>query len=268
MIDVGAGQAVLLEYPGGRVLIDGGGNNTPFFDCGRSIVAPMLTEGRLPRLDAVIVSHCDVDHARGLRWILEHFRVGALYWSPVSAERAVGGEGKVLRELARKHGIPEKLLTRGDVLALGAGLNLEVLAPDLAGSVIPSEKELSSNDASLALRLSREGQGLALLCGDMLSPMLGRLAESGQELGAEALILPHHGAASSFQKNFYDAVSPRVTLASAAPFSHFGFPSRKVRQEMEQRGIPLLSTSELGTLQIRWKLENGRYVLCRPLPQP
>ncbi|MBQ5727398.1 MAG: hypothetical protein IIV56_00535, partial [Mailhella sp.] len=124
------------------------------------------------------------------------------------------------------------------------------------------------NDASLALRLSREGQGLALLCGDMLSPMLGRLAESGQELGAEVLILPHHGAASSFQKNFYDAVSPRVTLASAAPFSHFGFPSRKVRQEMEQRGIPLLSTSELGTLQIRWKLENGRYVLCRPLPQP
>ncbi len=268
MIDVGAGQAVLLEYPGGRVLIDGGGNNTPFFDCGRSIVAPMLTEGRLPRLDAVIVSHCDVDHARGLRWILEHFRVGALYWSPVSAERAVGGEGKVLRELARKHGIPEKLLVRGDVLKLGDGLELKVLAPDLSGSAVPSEKELSSNDASLALRLSRNGQGLALLCGDMLSPTLARLAESGQELRAEVLVLPHHGAASSFQKNFYDAVSPRVTLASAAPFSHFGFPSRKVRQEMEQRGIPLLSTSELGTFRILWKFEKGRHVLSTPISQP
>ena len=268
MIDVGAGQSVLLEYPGGRMLIDGGGSNSPFFDCGRSIVAPLLTEGRLPRIDAVIVSHCDVDHARGLRWILEHFRVGVLYWSPVSAKRAIDGEGKALRAIARKRGIPERILKRGDVLRLGNGLNLEVLAPDFAGGAVPSEKELSSNDASLSLRLSRKGQGLALLCGDMLSASLGRLAESGQELRAEALVLPHHGAASSFQKRFYDAVSPNMALASAAPFSHFGFPSRKVRQEMEERGIPLLSTSALGTFRIRWRLENGRYVLCQPLPHP
>lgn len=268
MIDVGAGQSVLLEYPGGRMLVDGGGSNSPFFDCGRSIVAPLLTEGRRPRLDAVIVSHCDIDHARGLRWILEHFRVGALYWSSVSAERAVSGEGKALRDLARKHGIPEKILKCGDAIALGDGLNVEILAPEMSGSIIPSEKELSSNDASLALRLSREGQGLALLCGDMLSPALGRLAESGQSLNADALVLPHHGAASSFQKAFYDAVSPKLALVSTAPFSHFGFPSRKVRKEMEERGIPLLSTSELGTFRIRWKLENGRYVLCEPLPQP
>jgi competence protein ComEC len=102
----------------------------------------------------------------------------------------------------------------------------------------------------------------------MLSPTLGRLVESGRELSAEALVLPHHGAASSFQKKFYDTVSPRIALASSAPFSHFGFPSLKVRREMEERGIPLLCTSELGTFQIRWRLENGRYVLRRPLPQP
>lgn len=269
MIDVGAGQAVLLEYPGGRMLIDGGGNNSQNFDCGRSIVAPRLTEGRMPRLDAVIVSHCDVDHARGLRWILEHFQVGALYWSPVSAHRADSGEGKVLRETASRRGIPERVLRRGDSLQLGRGLKLEVLAPDAAdGAAVPSKKALSSNDASLALRLSCDDQGLALLCGDMLSSALGRLAESGQRLDADALVLPHHGAASSFHKKFYDRVSPSAALASTAPFSHFGFPSRKVRQEMEERGIPLLSTSELGSFSIRWKWENGRYALIRPLPQP
>lgn len=269
MIDVGAGQAVLLEYPGGRMLIDGGGSNSPFFDCGRSIVAPLLTEGRLPRLDAVIVSHCDVDHARGLRWILEHFRVGALYWSPVSAKRAAGGEGKALREIARKRGVPERILKSGDVLELGKGLKVDVLAPELPyGATVPSEKELSSNDASLALRVSLNDQGLALLCGDMQSSSLGRLAESGLDLRAEALVLPHHGAASSFHRKFYDAAAPKLALASAAPFSHFGFPSRKVRQEMEERGIPLLSTSELGSFRICWKRKNGKYVLGRPVPQP
>ena len=265
MIDVGAGQAVLLEYPGGRILVDGGGNTTPFFDCGRSIVAPKLTEGRLPRLDAVIVSHCDVDHARGLRWILEHFRVGALYWSPVSAHRAHSGEGKAIRELALKHGIPEKILHQGDTLELGQYLKLEVLAPLLErGTRIPSDSELSSNNASLGLRLTHHEHGLAVLCGDMLSSSLRRLADSGQELKADALVLPHHGAASSFQREFYDAVSPSVALASAAPFSHFGFPSRKVREEMERREIPLFSTSELGSFHLQWKLVDGRYAMELP----
>ena len=267
MIDVGAGQAVLLEYPGGRLLVDGGGNTTPFFDCGRSIVAPTLTEVRLPYLDAAIVSHCDVDHARGLRWILEHFRVGALYWSPVSAQRADSGEGLALRTLVREKGIPEKLLKRGDTIALSDGVKLEVLSPAMEeGAPVLSEKELSSNNASLTLRLVGKRQGLALLCGDILSPTLKKLAVSGQDMKAEALVLPHHGAASSYQKSFYDAVSPKVALASCAPFNHYGFPSNKVREEMKRRAVPLLSTSELGTFNVQWKFKNGRYVMALPRP--
>ena len=221
----------------------------------------------MPHLDAVIVSHCDVDHARGLRWILEHFRVGALYWSPVSAHRADSGEGLALRVLAQEKGIPEKILKRGDAIALSDGVKLEVLSPSLAeGEHIPSEKELSSNNASLTLRLVGKGQGLALLCGDMLSPALKKLAASGLDMKADALVLPHHGAASSYQKALYNVASPRVALASTAPFNHYGFPSRKVLEEMVRRGIPLLSTSELGTFSVQWKLKKGHYVM--ELPQP
>ena len=99
-----------------------------------------------------------------------------------------------------------------------------------------------------------------------LSASLKELAHSGQELAAEVLVLPHHGAASSFQKAFYRKVAPRVALASAAPFSHFGFPSRIVREEMARNSIPLLSTSELGTFSVHWKFERGRYAMERPGP--
>ncbi|MBQ9105757.1 MAG: hypothetical protein IJY48_06500, partial [Mailhella sp.] len=188
-----------------------------------------------------------------------HFEVGTLYWSPVSAVRAYGGEGLALRELARKHGVPEKILRRGDTLELGNGLKAEVLGPGIpSASAIPDEKGLSNNDASLALRLVRDGQGLALLCGDMQSSALRRLVKSGQDLRADVLVLPHHGAASSFQKHFYDAVAPRAALASTASFSHYGFPSRKVREEMARRGIPVFSTSELGTFGVSWKRQKGR----------
>ena len=105
-----------------------------------------------------------------------------------------------------------------------------------------------------------------MLCDDMLSPALKKLAASGQDMKADALVLPHHGAASSCQKKFYEAVSPRVALASAAPFNHYGFPSRKVREEMARRGVPIMSTSELGSFSVQWKFKNGRYVLELPNP--
>lgn len=269
LLDVGQGQAALLEYPGGRILIDGGGSSSPYFDCGRSIVAPALTRGKLPHLDAVIVSHADVDHARGLRWILEHCSVGALYWSPVSAARADSGEGQALREIARRTGIPERLLHRGDTVELGQGLKLDVLAPDFsAESAIPSAKKLSNNDASLAFRLTHGGHGLAILCGDMTSPALRRLTSSGQPMRADVLVLPHHGAASSFQKTWYDAVEAKAALASAASFNHYGFPSRRVRDEMERRGIPLFSTSDMGTVTVHWRRHEDGYRLEIPDNMP
>ena len=98
---------------------------------------------------------------------------------------------------------------------------------------------------------------LALLCGDMTSFALNRLVKSGQNLRADILVLPHHGAASSFQRKFYDAVSPKAVLASAAAYNHYGFPSRKVREEMAKRDIPLYSTTMLGGMTVTWTGQNA-----------
>ena len=257
MFDVGQGQAVLIEVPEGRVLVDGGGGASPFFDCGRSILAPALTYRRMPRLDAVLVSHTDMDHARGLRWILEHFEVGCLVWSSFSAEDD-SVDGRALREMARRRSIPEKVLERGDVLSLAGNVHLEIVWPDASdpGSLRPGKK-VSGNDVSLAFRLMRGDRALALLCGDMTSSALNRLVKSGQNLQADLLVLPHHGAASSFQRKFYDAVSPAAVLASAASYNHYGFPSRKVREEMGRRGIPLYSTTMLGGMTVTWTGPNA-----------
>lgn len=260
VFDVGQGQAVLLSYPGGRVLVDGGGSASPTFDCGRSILAPALTYGRMPRLDAVIVSHTDMDHARGLRWILEHFEVGSLCWSALSA-RDDSADGRALREIAARRGIPERILGRGDVMELAEGIRLEMVWPDKAETEPRPGRKISSNAASLSFRVIRDEVPLAILCGDMTAPALRRLAESGQDLRAGLLVLPHHGAASSFQRKFYDAVSPEAAAASAAAFNHYGFPGRRVRAEMARRLIPLYSTTMLGGFTVTWSGKDGRMTL-------
>lgn len=256
LFDVGHGQAVLVEHGGKRILVDGGGSSSPFFDPGRSLVAPALTWRRMPHLDAVVVTHGDMDHARGLRWILEHFLVDALYWSPVTAARAGEGDSLALRETARKRGIPERLLASGDTLDLGEGTGLEVLWPYASDCGQPTET-ISDNDASLVIRLVRKGQGLALLCGDLTARSQCLMLEGSPNVEAEILVLPHHGAASGCVPQFYDAVSPRAALASAASFNHYGFPSRRVRETLAERGIPLASTSEVGAIRVVWRQGAG-----------
>ena len=248
LFDVGQGQSVLVECGGGRILIDGGGSASPFFDCGKSILAPALTWGRLPWLDAVAVTHTDTDHARGLRWLLGHFSVRELCWSARSASGGESPDGTALRDIAEKRGIRERILARGDVLDLPRGFRLEVLWPPRGGE----GRKRTANDDSLVLRLAREGRGLALFCGDVRAPALKDLLRLGGDLKAEVLVLPHHGASSSLLPEFYGAVAPELALASAGAFNQYGFPSAKVRQELERRGIPLLNTGEEGQLRVVW----------------
>lgn len=256
MLDVGQGQSVLLEWGGetsGRVLVDGGGFNTPTFDVGRSIVAPVLTDNALPRLDAVIASHPDTDHLSGLVYILDKFRVGRYFGN--------GGEatpGLAAREHAvlRRTGLARETLGSGDKLELGPDLFLEALWPSPAARDTMNRHEPGqekSNNASIVLRLVWKGRPLALLCGDIEAPALEQLLrEHPESLTASVLVLPHHGSASSLVPGFHAAVRPLLALASCGYGNRWGFPSRAVRQSLEDRNIPLRSTAESGQIRVEW----------------
>lgn len=76
VLDVGQGQAILLEWPcGGRALVDGGGLFSDRFDVGRDIVSPVLTANNLPRLDFIAVTHPDRDHLKGLLFIADNYAI-------------------------------------------------------------------------------------------------------------------------------------------------------------------------------------------------
>lgn len=75
LLDVGQGQSVVLTWPGGRALVDGGGFSSKTFDVGKMVVAPYLTHERPARVDWLINSHPDYDHLGGMLHILESFAV-------------------------------------------------------------------------------------------------------------------------------------------------------------------------------------------------
>lgn len=261
LLDVGQGQAVLLEWGGRRLLVDGGGGGSPRFDVGREVVAATLAQNRLPRLDYMLASHLDADHAGGLVFVLR--RVATGYYGD-NGEPMRSGPGLELAALLAQRGLKRHALRAGDSLDLGGGLILEVLHPDLPPGEAPPGAPFDGNRNSLVLRLvwQRDGErrGLALICGDgdrfAQRALLRRLAaENGLKEGAlraEALVLPHHGAKSSLLPEFYAAVSPRLALASAAYYNAWNFPSPEVADALLEAGIPLLGTGRQGQIEVRW----------------
>lgn len=263
ILDVGQGQAVLLRLPGHeRILIDGGGSHSPRFDTGEAIVGPAVARNDLPRLDIVVSSHPDLDHTGGLPYVLKNCAVSSLWHNGREAEGPLktAWAAALARHEARIPAAGESLAPCSAV----PGLRLEVLhppAPDNAAQSLVqwanNAQQWKGNDASLVLRLSLNGHGLALITGDAGRAALTHILHQGLAVQADVLIAPHHGSDKNFLPAFIDAVRPALVVASCGFRNRWGFPGRSLRSWLRARGIPLLTTAEEGEIILRWDAETG-----------
>lgn len=254
VFDVGQGLAVGLRLPDqSRLLLDGGGLASPRFDIGEALLDPALTDNEAPRLNAILNSHPDLDHLGGLFHLLRAFRVERLFHNG----REAAGERKEPWRRARQRA-PGETLAAGDVLLLGgaSGYRLEVLHPPRVPGGGPATDEdggnamWSGNNASLVLRLTRNGEGLALFPGDAEAPALRHLLETGAELSARILVAPHHGSDRSFLPEFHAAVRPELVLAGCGFRNRWGYPGDRLRAWLAGRGIPFLETGNRGRIRV------------------
>ncbi len=243
VLDVGQGQAVLLRGPhGGRWLVDGGGLSSPFFDVGESVVAPALTLGRPPRLEGVVLTHPDRDHAQGLQFILRSFQVGIFIHN---GDRFASGEDG-LAGLGVSRALSVAVARTGDRYGLGGGVFLDVLHPPCI------EEGGDRNKNSLVLRLAWDGRGLALLCGDATPRVQAALARNQDAVRSDVLVLSHHGSDNSICEPLYRAVAPSYALASTGYLNAWGFPGREVADALRRLHVPLLATGDCGAVRAAW----------------
>lgn len=237
-----------------RILVDGGGFGLNSFDTGRGIVTPVLTRNMPPELDMIINTHPDTDHLQGLFHPLRYCSVDCFAGN---GQQGSTTNEEALRTILKRTGTPVVTLAAGDILELGNGLSLEVLHP-------PRHAHASSNNAALVLRLVRNGQGLALLTGDVEKEGIRQMLETGCDLRAQILVLPHHGAASSLVPELYDAVHPAVALAATGYLNQWDFPSPCVRQALQERNIRLLHTALNGQVRVRWDTASDGAIVLQP----
>jgi len=225
-LDVGHGLAVLIEDDGQRVL----------FDTGPPDGSVALT---LPpdvgRLDAVLISHTDADHAGGLATVLDRYPTDALL-----------ADARTLENLRAR--LPAAATGReldiGDRLQLSDRTTIEVLAPPVASRTRAFD---SDNDGSMVI-LVTIGTRRILVTADIEAAAETWLVESGLDLEADVLLIPHQGSKTSSTPAFLEAVYPAAAVLSASATNPFGHPADEVMERY--LGIPVFRTDQDGSVTV------------------
>jgi competence protein ComEC len=238
-LSVGHGTSVIVRSPEGQTLLYDAGRLGSPSSAARSISHALWEEG-IMRLDAVTVSHADIDHYNALPELLEQFRVGTIFVSPLMFREDVEPL-RVLRAAIRTSGVPLRELQAGDQLSLGESTVLSVLHPAAEGV------RGSDNAQSIVLAVECCGRRV-LLPGDLESPGTeALLAQPAWD--CDVLLAPHHGSARSNPPGFSAWCTPEWVVISGG---HANDSAGSVRSGYEAAHARVFHTADDGAVRFRF----------------
>jgi competence protein ComEC len=229
VLDVGQGQAVVVQTRSHLAVVDTG----PAFRSGSNtaalVLVPFIRSLGVSRVDTLLVSHADLDHAGGVATLLQHFPVDELL------------SGELLSVPGEWPGRPNRCETgqRWD----WDGIEFRILHPG-------RDDAYTGNDASCVLEISA-GEYRVLLAGDVESRVERQLL--GRELlrTSQLVTVPHHGSRTSSSQAFVNALHARTAVVSAGFGNRWGFPKTEVVRRWQDSGAQVLTTATSGAVSQR-----------------
>lgn len=246
VLDVGQGLAVVVRTAAHSFAYDAGPSWNAESDSGNRVVVPFLRGEGVRRLDGLVITHADDDHAGGAASVA---KAREPKWLLSSLPE---GDGRL--DLA-----PRAVACVAGTQWEWDGVAFEVLHP-AAAALRDRRRE---NDRSCVIRVAA-GSGSALLAADIERQAEGELvARSRHRLRSDVLVVPHHGSRSSSTPAFVDAVSPSVALVSVGWRNRFRQPSPLVEARYRESGASLLRTDVDGAIRVELPARAGGMVAVR-----
>jgi competence protein ComEC len=207
-LDVGHGQAILVQLPGkANVLFDAGSLHKS--DIGRRIVAPFLDYKGINKIDAIVISHNDVDHINGIPEIVEHCEIGGVYANQAFlSETDRWGTAEFLERWLSENG--HGIQPAGEELNVGGKAKINILWPT---EQICQDKTLGDNDKSV-VSLIKFGDRKILLCSDIELFAQQKFLELFPDLKVDVIVVPHHSSVKSIKADFIQRLEADISICS------------------------------------------------------
>ncbi len=251
LLDVGQGLSAVVQTRAGTLVYDAGPGYPSGFNTGERVLVPFLKAAGIERIDRLVISHADRDHAGGIVGLLGAVAIGSVQ----------SGEPGELTSLTAD-------FCRAGTGWDWSGVSFRFLHPDDARE--------EGNNASCVLRIATNG-GAILLTGDVDKRIERALvARFGAELRADILVAGHHGSATSTAAEFLQAVAPDWVLFASGYGNQFGFPVAEVVDRVAAFGSDMMSTASAGAIELRlgpqgliedprsWRAHSARLWTHRP----
>jgi competence protein ComEC len=224
VLDVGQGLSVLLRTREHALVYDTGARYPSGFDLGEATVLPSIHALGITRLDMLMISHGDNDHAGGAEAVAAAFP---------EAPRYAG-------EPARMP-LPMRQCVAGQSWQWN-GVRFRVLSPARG----EGDRD---NDSSCVLLVEGRG-GRLLLTGDISSRVEPQVVAALSAGPAPVLLVPHHGSKTSSSTAFISAVQAPLALVSAGWHNRFGHPKPEVLARYAEAHVPVFNTAEQGAIPL------------------
>ena len=228
-LDVGQGDAAVIQCGGQSMLIDGGKPEKS------SYIYAWLQQHGLSYLDVIVATHVDADHIGGLSGALNYASVGTAYCPETTGTtETFQSFVKYLAQRGKQITVP----TAGETFALG-GAQIQILGP--------LHRAEDSNDNSIVLKVSF-GATSFLFTGDAERAEEQDLLNAGVNLQSTVLKVGHHGSDTSTSYPFLRAVAPQYAVISVGAGNSYGHPTEAVLSRLRDAGVTTFRTDMLGEI--------------------
>jgi competence protein ComEC len=226
-LDVGQGDCAVVEGSGGKLLVIDTGRT------GRELDAYLRYLGKR-RIDALVITHADGDHAGGLGYVTKRFHV-----------REVWDNGLITYPEPLPVNAVHRSLARGDE-AGAQGLTIQVFHPYDGFSTLSEDEAVSGNNDSLVIRIA--GKRSFLFTADTAEEAEEDMRHLGGWLKSDVLKVSHHGSRTSSSEEFLWEVSPRIGVISVGKDNPYGHPHEETLERLQ--GVRIYRTDRDGAVKI------------------
>ncbi|MCF6807581.1 DNA internalization-related competence protein ComEC/Rec2 [Thiotrichales bacterium 19S9-12] len=240
ILDVGHGLAVVFQMKDYTLVYDTGGISSSGLDMGEMVVIPYLRAIGVTMIDRLVLSHGDLDHAGGLKSILQQVLVKQL-------------------DASSNKNIPQAYHKRKTKCEEGLSWTVDQAKFTYLNTSFLSSNA-SSNNLSCVLKITLN-QFSILIPGDIEKKAEHYLVNYHKgQLTSDILISPHHGSNSSSTMPFLEAVSPKIILIGNSQYKLKYFPHLKVIQRYQKLQANYFDTAHYGAISIKLFM-NGKIMV-------